>query len=400
MRKKFLVFGAPLIEDKEIKEVVKTLRSGWLSTGPKVHKFETMFKEYIGTKFAHALNSCTAGLHLSMVAIGVGAGDEVITTPMTFCATANSIIHTGAKPVFVDIDVRSMNISAEKIKECIERKYYIDEKSGTPINKETHKHLRAIMPVHFAGRPADMDEIVRIARKYNLYIIEDAAHCIEGFYKGKKIGTIGDLTCFSFYATKNLVTGEGGMVTTDNKTFADRIETYGLHGMSRGAWHRYSDKGYVKYRVIYPGFKYNMMDIQASLGIHQLKKLSQYSKKREKIWNRYNEALKDLPITTPAPFGKEIVHARHLYTILIDKDDAGITRDELQQKLYRLNIGTGVHFSSLHLEPYYQHNFGYRKGDFPNAEYVSERTLSLPFSAKLSDTDVGDVIEALSTILK
>ncbi|MDD5584529.1 MAG: DegT/DnrJ/EryC1/StrS family aminotransferase, partial [Candidatus Omnitrophica bacterium] len=351
MRKDFLLFGSPLIEEAEIKEMVATLRSGWLSTGPKVHLFEEMFKEYIGSKFALALNSCTAGLHLSMVAIGVGAGDEVITTPLTFCATANSIIHTGARPVFVDVDAKTFNISPQKINECIEKKYYIDNKTGTPINKETHKHLRAIVPVHYAGRPCQMNEILKIARKYNLYVIEDAAHCIEGVYKNRKIGTIGDLTCFSFYATKNLVTGEGGMVTTNNKEFARRIEVYGLHGMSKGAWHRYSDKGYVKYQVVYPGFKYNMMDMQASLGIHQLKRIGKYLKKREKIWNRYNAAFKDMPVETPAPVSDDTVHARHLYTILESKTLSGVSRDEMQQCLYERKIGTGIHFTALHLGP-------------------------------------------------
>lgn len=399
MRKSFLIFGFPLIEEEEIDEVVATLRSGWLSTGPKVHQFEDMFKEYIGSKFAMALNSCTAGLHLAMIAIGVGPGDEVITTPMTFCATANSIIHTGARPVFVDIDLKTMNIAPGKIRECIRENYYRDKKSGTPVNKETHRHLRAIVPVHFAGRPCAMDEIIEIAKEYNLYIIEDAAHCIEGIYKERKIGTIGDLTCFSFYATKNLVTGEGGMVTTNNKDFAETIKIYGLHGMSKGAWHRYSDTGYVKYSVVYPGFKYNMMDIQASLGIHQLTRLSKYLKRREEIWNRYNEAFGKLPLEIPVSIESNTVHARHLYTVLIDKQEAGITRDAFQKKLFELKIGTGIHFTALHLQAYYQHHFGYRQGDFPNAEYVSERTLSLPLSAKLTDNDVEDVIEAIKTIL-
>ncbi|MFH1876746.1 MAG: DegT/DnrJ/EryC1/StrS family aminotransferase [Candidatus Omnitrophota bacterium] len=400
MRKNFLLFGAPRIEEAEIKEVVATLRSGWLSTGPKVHRFEEMFREYIGSKFALALNSCTAGLHLSMVAIGIGPGDEVITTPLTFCATANSIIHTGARPVFVDVDAQTFNLSPQKINECIERDYYIDHKTGSPVNKETHKHLRAIVPVHFAGRPCDMKQIRAIARKYNLYVIEDAAHCIEGVYKNRKVGTIGDLTCFSFYATKNLVTGEGGMVTTDNREFAQRIEMYGLHGMSKGAWHRYSDKGHVKYQVVYPGFKYNMMDIQASLGIHQLKRIGNYLKKREKIWKRYNVAFAGLSITLPAPVEGDTVHARHLYTILVPKTVTGISRDEMQQRLHKRNIGTGIHFTALHLSPYYQHNFGYKKGDFPNAEYVSDTTLSLPLSAKLTASDVEDVIAAVKSILK
>jgi len=400
MRKDFLVFGAPLIEEEDIEEVVNTLHSGWLSTGAKAHRFEEMFKEYTGAKFAMALNSCTAGLHLSMIVSGVGPGDEVITTPMTFCSTANSIIHTGAKPVFVDIDLKTMNISPLKIREYIKNNYNMDQRIQTPVNKETKRRLKAILPVHFAGSPCDMDEISEIAKQYNLYVIEDAAHCIEGVYKGRKIGNIGDLTCFSFYVTKNIVTGEGGIVTTNNRNYAEKIKTYGLHGMSKGAWHRYSDKGYVKYRVVYPGFKYNMMDIQASLGIHQLERIDKYQKRRKEIWNEYNKAFKDLPIETPASTPSDITHARHLYTIFIDKQKTGLTRDKFQQRLYNLKIGTGIHFIALHLQPFYQHNFGYKKGDFPNAEYISERTLSIPLSAKLTNKDVTDVIEAVKTILK
>ncbi len=395
MRKDFLTFGAPLIEEEEIKEVTATLRSGWLSTGSKVHRFEDMFKEYIGARFAMALNSCTAGLHLSMIAAGIGIEDEVITTPMTFCATANAIIHTGARPIFVDIDFDSMNISPIEVRKYIKSVYDVDKKTGKPVNKNTRKRLKAIVPVHFAGRPCDMDKILEIAKEYNLYVIEDAAHCVEGVYKRRKIGNIGDLTCFSFYATKNIVTGEGGMVTTNNKDFAEKIKIYGLHGMTKGAWHRYSDQGYIKYNVVYPGFKYNMMDMQASLGIHQLTRVDKYLKRREEIWNRYDAAFRDLSIATPSPIGNDIVHARHLYTILIDEDKAGISRDEFQKRLYKLKIGTGMHFISLHLHPFYQRAFGYKKGDFPNAEYISDRTLSLPLSAKLTDSDVDDVIEAV-----
>ena len=398
MRKDFLTFGTPLIEEEEIGEVISTLRSGWLSTGPKVHKFEEMFKEYTGAKFAMALNSCTAGLHLSMLAVGAGMGDEVMTTPMTFCATANAILHTGARPVFVDVDLETMNISPLKIRTCIEKDYRLKKRRKALINRKTGLRLKAIEPVHFAGRPCDMDEILKIAKEYGLYIIEDAAHCIEGMFKGRKIGNIGDLTSFSFYATKNIVTGEGGMVTTNNEEYADMIKIYGLHGMSKGAWHRYSDKGFVKYKVVYPGYKYNMMDMQAALGIHQLKRIDKYLRRREEVWNQYDGAFKNLPLATPLSVGIGIRHARHLYTVLIDKNKAFMDRDEFQQRLLELKIGTGIHFIALHLHPFYQHNFGYKKGDFPNSEFISERTLSLPLSAKLTDRDVEDVIEAVETI--
>lgn len=381
MRKDFLIFGSPNIEQEEIDEVVDSLKSGWISTGPKVATFEAMFKDYIGSKHALALNSCTAGLHLSMIVAGLKPGDEVITTPMTFGATGNAIIHSGAKPVFVDIRLPDMNIDPLKIEEKISSK------------------TKAILPVHFAGRPCDMSTIKDLAQKHNLIIIEDAAHAIEATYHGQKIGTIGNLTVFSFYVTKNLVTGEGGMITTDNDTYAEKIQTYALHGMSSGAWKRYSDEGFKHYGIVYPGFKYNMMDIQASLGIHQLKKIETAYKRRQEIWQRYDEAFGNLPLDTPPPPEQNTRHARHLYTILLRLEELRAGRDTLQQALHQKNIGTGIHFISLHLHPYYRKTFGFKKEDFPNAAYVSERTISLPFSSKLSDEDVRDVIEAVTRVL-
>ena len=382
MRKDFLIFGSPKIEQEEIDEVVDSLKSGWISTGPKVAKFEALFKDYIGSKHALALNSCTAGLHLSMIVAGLKPGDEVITTPMTFGATGNSIIHSGAKPVFVDINLPAMNIDPFKIEEKI-----------TPKTK-------AILPVHFAGRPCNMRTIKEVAQKHHLTIIEDAAHAIEATYHGQKIGTISDLTVFSFYVTKNLVTGEGGMITTENDTYAEKIQTYALHGMSRGAWKRYSDEGFKHYGIVYPGFKYNMMDIQASLGIHQLKRIENYYKRRKEIWQRYDEAFCNLPLDTPPPPEENTRHAYHLYTILLRLEELNADRDTIQQALFEENIGTGIHFISLHLHPYYQETFGFKKDDFPNAAYVSERTISLPFSSKLSDEDVDDVIKTVTKVLK
>ena len=381
MRKDFLIFGSPKIEQEEIDEVVDSLKSGWISTGPKVAKFEAMFKDYIGSKHALALNSCTAGLHLSMIVAGLKPGDEVITTPMTFGATGNAIIHSGAKPVFVDISLPNMNIDPSKIEE------------------KMSPQTRAILPVHFAGRQCNMKIIKDVDQKHHLTVIEDAAHAIEATYHGQKIGTISDLTVFSFYVTKNLVTGEGGMITTDNDTYAEKIQTYALHGMSRGAWKRYSDEGFKHYGIVYPGFKYNMMDIQASLGIHQLKRIESYYKRRKEIWQRYDEAFCNLPLCTPPPPEANTGHAYHLYTILLRLEELNADRDTIQQALYQENIGTGIHFISLHLHPYYQKTFGFKKDDFPNAAYVSERTISLPFSSKLSNEDVDDVIKALTKVL-
>ncbi len=382
VRENFLIFGSPQIKQDEIDEVVDSLKSGWLSTGPKAKKFEEMFREYIGSKYAIALNSCTAGLYLSLLCCNIGNGDEVITTPMTFAATANVIEHVGAKPVFVDVGMDTININPEKILE--------------KINAKT----KAMLPVHFAGRPCNMDKICRIASENSLKIIEDGAHCIEGFYRGKKIGTIGDLTGFSFYVTKNLCCGEGGMVTTNNKDFAEKIQIYALHGLSKGAWGRYSDEGFKHYQVIVPGYKYNMMDLQAALGIHQLKRIEENLKRREEIWKKYDKAFKDLSLVTPKEPEPNTRHARHLYTILLNLEELEADRDKIQQALYKENIGTGIHFISLHLHPYYKSKYRIKKEDFPNAAYISDRTISLPLSSKLTDEDVRDVIEAVTKVLQ
>ena len=381
VRNSFLVFGSPLIEEDEIREIEATLRSGWLGTGPKVARFENMFRAYIGCRHALALSSCTASLHLSLLVTGIGPGDEVITTPMTFAATANVIVHVGARPIFVDIDRTTMNIDPIQIERGITSK------------------TKAIIPVHLAGRPCDMNAIMDIARRHHLLVIEDAAHAIEAEYKGEKVGNIGDLTCFSFYVTKNLVTGEGGMITTNDDGWADKIQIYGLHGMSKGAWKRYSDEGFKHYQIVYPGYKYNMMDIQASIGIHQLPRMERYLKRREEIWQQYDAAFASLPVIRPAPAEDNTKHARHLYTLLLDMDNLRADRDTIQQALNSENIGTGIHFVALHLHDYYARIYGYRRGDFPNAEYVSDRTISLPLSAKLTDQDVGDVIAGLQKVI-
>jgi dTDP-4-amino-4,6-dideoxygalactose transaminase len=382
MRDAMLVFGSPMIEEAEIAEVLATLRSGWIGTGPRVARFEALFREYIGAQHAIALNSCTAALHLSLVVSGVGPGDEVITTPMTFCATANAILHTGARPVFVDVDRGTGNIDPDLVEAAI-----------TP-------NTQAILPVHYAGRPCRMDRLEAIARRHGLLLIEDAAHAIEASFHGRQIGTIGDLTCFSFYVTKNLVTAEGGMVTTNNPDVAAKIKMYGLHGMSQDAWKRFSDEGYRHYEVLFPGFKYNMTDLQAALGIHQVARLAQGAKRREEIWARYDQAFADLPVIRPAPIEAGTVHARHLYTILVKAEELARTRDWVLNELLRWKIGTGVHYTALHLHPYYRQTFGYQPGDFPNAEYIGARTLSLPLSAKLSDQDVEDVVAAVREVTR
>ena len=381
MKKKFLVFGQPKIEQPEIDEVVDSLKSGWIGTGPKVHKFEEMFKEYKQTKHAMALYSCTAALHLSLLAIGIKSQEEIIVPTMTFASTANTVVHVGAIPVFADCEKDTMNIDPKDIERKITAK------------------TKAIIPVHFAGRPCNMDAIMDIAKRHNLKVIEDCAHAIETEYHGKKAGTFGDLGCFSFYVTKNIVTGEGGMAITSNEDYANIIKIMGLHGMSKDAWKRFSDSGYKHYQVLYAGYKYNMMDIQAAIGIHQLPRVDKYWERRQEIWNQYNEAFNDLPVFIPAAIEPNTRHAYHLYTLLLDIDKLNITRDEFLNEMTKKNIGVGVHYIALHLNPYYQKNFGYKSGDFPNAEWISDRTVSLPFSAKLIDEDVDDVVDTVRGII-
>lgn len=379
--KPYLVFGAPPIEQAEINEVVDSMRTGWLGTGPKVAKFEEMFGQYVGAQYALALNSCTAGLHLALLVADLKPGDEVITTPMTFCATVNTIIHCGATPVLVDCDRETQLIDPQRIEDAI-----------TP-------RTRAIVPVHLCGRPCNMDAILDIAARHNLIIIEDAAHAIETVYKGRKVGNISHLTCFSFYVTKNVITGEGGMVTTNNPDFADKIKIYGLHGMSRDAWKRFSDDGYKHYQVIFPGFKYNMMDLQAAIGIHQLQRVEQNWQQRDRIWQTYNEAFADLPVGLPPPAEPQTRHARHLYTLMIDEASCGLKRDEFMRQLHKLNIGTGVHYLSVHLHPFYQKQYGFTAADFPNATWLSERTVSIPLSPQLTAEDVADVISTVRHVI-
>lgn len=382
VRDTYLIFGSPQILDAEIDEVVATLRSGWIGTGPKVAKFEKQFADYIGASHAVALNSCTAGLHLALLAIGLKPGDEVIVPSMTFAATANTVIHAGGVPVLADVDRRTMCLDVED--------------AAQRITSRT----RALLPVHFAGRACNMDPLLALARKHGLSVIEDCAHAIETLYHGKHVGTFGDFGAFSFYATKNVVTGEGGMVTTANAEFASRIKMMGLHGLSGDAWKRFSDAGFKHYEVVAPGFKYNMMDLQASLGMHQLARVEENLLRRQQVWVQYDEAFADLPVFLNPPEEENTRHARHLYTLILDIDKLRADRDEIQAALHKQNIGTGIHYRALHLHRYYKETFGYREGDLPNAEWISARTLSLPLSPKLTDEDVEDVVVAVRSTLR
>lgn len=373
-------FAPPSIGQAEIDEVVQAMQSGWLTTGPRVREFERQFAAYVGAQHAVAVNSCTAALHLALLASEVGAGDEVITTPLTFCATANVVVHTGATPVFADVDSVTGNLSPAA--------------AAAAVRGQT----RAIIPVHYTGRPADMRAFRAIADRADLVLIEDAAHAVETVAAGEKVGTTADFSCFSFYATKNLTTGEGGMLTTASAAGADFARIAALHGMSRNAWNRYGKGGSPHYDVVMPGFKYNMMDLQAAIGLHQLAKLHRHLARREAIWSLYDQALNGLPVIRPEPAAAGDVHARHLYTILVTPE-SGWSRDALAAALGEQGIVTSIHFRALHLHPYYQERFGLARGMFPNAEFVSDHTLSLPLSGGMSDADAGRVIDVLRNLL-
>ncbi len=381
-KERFLVFGSPLIGEEEIAEVTDCLRSGWIGTGPRVARFQRQFAGYVGSPHVAALNSCTAALHLSLAALDLRPGDEVITTPLTFCATVNAIIHAGGTPVLADVDPVSMNIDPAAIRERITQR------------------TRAVVPVHMAGRPCAMDEIMALAAENGIAVIEDCAHAIETLYRGRHAGTFGDFGCFSFYVTKNVITGEGGMVTARDEAHIARIKVLGLHGMSADAWKRFGDEGYKHYLVVEAGFKYNMTDMQAALGIHQLARVDSAQARRRQVWDFYDRAMASLPLTLPAPEEPDTFHARHLYTVLVDEKRAGLTRDRFLQGMTREGIGVGVHYMSVPEHPYYQDRFGWRPEEWPNAMRIGRQTVSLPLSARLSDQDARDVVDAVSAVLR
>lgn len=378
---RFLVFGAPRIEQPEIDEVVASMRASWLGTGPKVARFEDAFRTYKNAEHVAAVNSCTAALHLSLLAAGIGAGDEVITSAMTFAATVNVIIHAGATPVLADVDPLTMNIDP------------------SDVERRVTSRTRAIIPVHFAGRPADMDALTGIAARHGLTIVEDAAHAVEAMSGGRPVGTIGDFGCFSFYATKNLTTGEGGMVIARREEDIAKVKVLALHGLSQDAWRRFSDSGYRHYSVVEAGFKYNMMDLQAAIGLHQLDRLEAYARRRTEVWEAYDGAFADSSLGLPGPVPAQDRHARHLYTVLVDEEAVGITRDAFLEALTAHGIGVGVHYLAIPEHPYYQARYGWRPEEWPVAMRLGRQTVSLPLSARLADADVADVIEAVSRVL-
>lgn len=377
MSRKFLPYNLPSIGEEEISGVVDTLRSGWLTMGPKTIEFEQLIAEYTGSKHAIAVNSCTAALHLSLQCLKIGRGDEVITTPFTFAATGNTIVNTGARPVFVDIKRDTYNIDPEKIEERISA------------------NTKAIIPVHYAGQACDIKAIVDIAEDRGIFVIEDAAHAIGSEYDGKKIGSFGTTTCFSFYATKNMTTGEGGAITTEDDALADELRVMRLHGISKDAWNRYSEKGKWYYEIENAGWKYNMTDIQAALGIPQIKKLDGFIETRRRYAHIYNDSLGEIREAITPFEDPRARHIYHLYPLLLD----GPNRDGFMEKMNAKGIGCSVHFIPLHLHPYYR-SMGFKKGDYPNAEWVYEREVSLPLYPKMTPEDVDYVVNSVKELLQ
>lgn len=377
MRDAFLPFCLPYIGEEEIAEVSDSLRSGWITTGPKVKRLQQEFAAYVGARHAIAVNSCTAALHTSLAALDIGPGDEVIVPTLTFCATANVVVHLGATPVIVDVG-RDFQISTEATRRAITLR------------------TKAIVPVHYAGQACDLREILALADSYGIPVVEDAAHAAGAEYHGKKIGSHGRAVCFSFYATKNMTTGEGGMITTNDEALAGRLESLSLHGLSRNAWSRYTEAGSWFYDVVEPGFKYNMSDIQAALGIHQLQRLDGFIQRRREIAALYREAFCDLPeIILPEQLPNRW-HTFHLYPIRLNT----ISRATFIEKLRARNIGASVHFIPLHRHRFYRERYGYRPDQFPICEELYQGLLSLPLYPAMTDRDASDVIDAVRDIVE
>jgi dTDP-4-amino-4,6-dideoxygalactose transaminase len=380
MSSNFLPLSAPSIGPEEIEEVIDTLQSGWLTTGPKTHRFEQEFGNYVGAPESLGLSSCTAGLHLALACLGVGPGDEVITTPLTFAASANVIEHVGATPVLADVEPDVLTIDPEQVERAI-----------TPRTK-------AILPVHYAGHPANVNSLQDIAKRHGLSVVEDAAHAIGASYNGRPIGSGDNPTSFSFYATKNLTTGEGGMLT-GTAELVERARGLALHGLNRDAWKRHQGAGNWYYEVQAPGFKYNMTDLQASLGIWQLRKLAGFQSRRREIANAYNAAFEQIhALETPACRG-DVEHAWHLYVLRLRTGETCLNRESFIEQLKEHGIGTSVHFVPIHLHPFYRDKYGYKPDDFPIAHSNYQRMLSLPLYPGLTDQEVQKVINAVYSIL-
>jgi len=375
-----LPYALPDTDEAEIAEIAETIRSGWVTTGPKTHQFEAEFAAYVGAKHAVAVNSCTAAMHLALEAIGLQRGDEVITSPYTFAATAEVVRYFDARPVFVDVNADDLNIRPDLIEDAITER------------------TKAIIPVHIAGLPADLDSIHQVARRHNLPVIEDAAHAFPTQYQGRMIGGLSEFTCFSFYATKTITTGEGGMICTDNDHWAERCRMMALHGISKDAWKRYTADGSWYYEIIAPGYKYNLTDIAAAMGLIQLRKAERMWQRRREIAQRYNAAFSALSQLQIPAEQSQSQHAWHLYMLRLNLEQLRFDRAQFFTELKRRNIGASVHFIPLHVHPYYRETYGYRPEDLPVAYREYQREISLPIYSKMSDGDVQDVIEAVTEV--
>lgn len=382
MRESFLPFARPTIGDDEIAEVVDTLRSGWLTSGPKVKRLEAAFAHYVGAEHAIAVNSCTAALHLALAALGVGVGDDVIVPTLTFCSTANVVIHLGARPRLVDVG-RDFGIDPGAVEAAIR---------GARAER---RRVKAVVPVHFAGQPCDLRAVQSIAQREGVFVVEDAAHAAGAEYHGRRIGTFGAATAFSFYTIKNMTTGEGGMVTTNDAGLAARVRRLSLHGMSTDAWRRYEGTGTWYYEVDEPGFKQNMTDIQAALGIHQLRRLDSFIAAREQRAEVYSAAFAATPELEIPVVQPDRKHAWHLYVLRLNLDRLELDRNSFVEAMRALNVGTSVHFIPVHLHPYYRRTFGYQPGDFPTAEHFYKQIVSLPLYPALDMQDVRYVADCV-----
>jgi dTDP-4-amino-4,6-dideoxygalactose transaminase len=380
MRDEFLIFGKPDIGPEEIAEVVDSLERGWIGTGPKVHRFEEILGEYLGVPHVRCVSSCTAALFLGLICLGVGPGDEVLVPAMTFVASANAVEHVGARPVLVDSVLGTGAIDLDLAEALI------------------GPRTKAIMPVHLAGRPIDLDRLNELRDRHGLLVVEDAAHAIGAEWRGRKVGSTGNVTAFSFYATKNVTTAEGGALVADDPRIAERVEHLALHGLSLGAWQRFSDAGYKHYDASEPGFKFNMTDLNAALGIHQLPRLEKGIEYRSELWARYDRLLENLPVETPPPADDSMRHARHLYQVLVGPESA-VGRDQLLSLMTSSKIGVGVHYRAVHLHPYYRDKYDLDPAAFPVATDISNRTLSLPLGTNVTQADQDDVVDALRTHL-
>lgn len=382
LEQRFLPFHLPDISDAEVDAAVATLRSGWLTTGPKTAEFEQRFAAYVDARYAIAVNSCTAALHLALDAVHIGAGDEVIVPTMTFAATAEVVKYCGARPILVDSEPVTLNIDPLKVEAAI-----------TPKTK-------AIIAVHFAGHPCEMETLVGLARERHLSLVEDAAHCLPSSYRGRKIGSIGDVTCFSFYATKTMTTGEGGMAVTDDPVRAERIRMMSLHGISKDAWNRYSMEGLWYYEILEPGFKYNLTDIASAIGVEQLKRVGRFLERRQQIRTLYDDAFAELDTIHIPCCLPHVQHSWHLYPIKLDLEKLKIGRNEFIEHLKEAGIGVSVHFIPLHLHPYYRMHFGFVETDFPIASDAYKRLISLPIYSLMTNADAERVVAAVTKIAR